>query len=66
MLSKASLFFFLLLTSSVAADSQESPTPEAFTTARSVRITFLPPPLDGRSPRIYDAKGNSSGAPARG
>ncbi|MEY2489108.1 MAG: FlgD Ig-like domain [Verrucomicrobiota bacterium] len=58
MLSKASLYFFLLLTSSVAAYSQESPTPGPSPTARSVRITFLPPPLDGTiSLGIYDAKG---------
>ena len=64
MLSKTSLplFFVLLLTSAVAAHGQESPTPEPDATpsppARSVRISFLPPPLDGTiSLGIYDAKG---------
>ncbi len=52
----------LLLTLAFAARGQESsPTPEPTATpppARSVRISFLPPPLDGTiSLGVYDAKG---------
>src|SRR5437016_2881649 len=60
MLSKAFLrfFFFLLLTFAVVARGQESSTPAASPSKRSVRISFLPPPLDGTiSLGIYDAKG---------
>ena len=62
MLSKASLplFFVLLLTSVLAVHGQESPTPEPTSSppARNVRVSFLPPPLDGTiSLGIYDAKG---------
>ena len=62
MLTKASLppFFVLLLTSVVAVHGQESPTPEPTSSppARSARVSFLPPPLDGTiSLGIYDAKG---------
>lgn len=44
----------------VTATAQESPAPEPAATpaARSVRVSFLPPPLDGTiSLGIYDAKG---------
>src|SRR5437016_13798045 len=60
MLSKAFLrfFFFLLLTFAVVARGQESSTPAASPSKRSVRISFLPPPLDGTiSLGVYDAKG---------
>ena len=54
------LLCFLLLTLALTARGQESPTPEPTSTppTRSVRISFLPPPLDGTiSLGIYDAKG---------
>lgn len=62
MLSKASLRLLsvLLLSFAVTARGQETPAPEPkpSETARSVRISFLPPPLDGTiSLGIYDAKG---------
>ena len=50
----------VLLSLAFTALGQESPTPEPSATPpmRSVRITFLPPPLDGTiSLGIYDAKG---------
>lgn len=50
----------LLLVLALPARGQESPAPEPTSTPppRSVRITFLPPPLDGTiSLGIYDAKG---------
>jgi hypothetical protein len=50
----------LLLSFALTASGQESPTPEPSSTppARSVRITFLPPPLEGTiSLGVYDAKG---------
>jgi len=50
----------LLLNLALTASGQESPTPEPTTTppTRSVRLSFLPPPLDGTiSLGIYDAKG---------
>jgi len=61
--SRATLFrllCFLLLTLSLSARGQESPTPEPTPTppTRSVRISFLPPPLDGTiSLGIYGANG---------
>jgi hypothetical protein len=56
------LFSVLLLSFAVAAHGQESPTPGPTPSppapARSVRISFLPPPLDGTiSLGIYDTKG---------
>jgi hypothetical protein len=54
------LLLFLLLSSTLTARGQESSTPGPTPTppARSVRISFLPPPLDGTiSLGIYDAKG---------
>ena len=54
------LICFVFLTMSLTARSQESPTPGPTPAppARSVRISFLPPPLDGTiSLGIYDAKG---------
>ena len=54
------LICLVLLTMSLTARGQESPTPEPTPPppARSVRISFLPPPLDGTiSLGIYDAKG---------
>jgi hypothetical protein len=54
------LICLLLLTMSLSSRAQESPTPEPTSTppTRSVRISFLPPPLDGTiSLGIYDAKG---------
>jgi len=54
------LFLVLLLGFTLMARGQESPTPEPkpSPTARSVRVSFLPPPLDGTiSLGIYDAKG---------
>jgi hypothetical protein len=54
------LLCFSLLTLPLAALGQESPTPEptAPPSMRSVRVSFLPPPLDGTiSLGIYDAKG---------
>jgi hypothetical protein len=55
-----SLFLVLLLGFMLPARGEESPTPEAKASPseRSVRISFLPPPLDGTiSLGIYDAKG---------
>jgi len=49
-----------LLGMTVAAQAQESPAPEPTSTpaARNIRISFLPPPLDGTiSLGVYDAKG---------
>jgi hypothetical protein len=62
MLSKALLPLpcVLLLNLAFTAVGQESPTPEPSSTppTRSVRITFLPPPLEGTiSLGVYDAKG---------
>ena len=62
MLSKAPLrfFSFLLLGFAVTGRGQESPTPEPTSASptRTVRISFLPPPLDGTiSLGIFDAKG---------
>jgi hypothetical protein len=54
------LFLVLLLGFALVARGQESPTPEPATAppTRSVRISFLPPPLDGTiSLGVYDAKG---------
>ena len=54
------LFFFLLLGFTLRAQGQESvePKPTSSPAERSVRISFLPPPLDGTiSLGIYDAKG---------
>lgn len=54
------LFLVLLLGFTVTAGGQQSPTPEPkpSPSERSVRISFLPPPLDGTiSLGIYDAKG---------
>lgn len=54
------LIGFLFLALSLSARGQDSPTPEPVSTppARSVRVSFLPPPLDGTiSLGIYDAKG---------
>jgi hypothetical protein len=58
--AKWTLLGLLVLTS--AAHSQDSPTPAPAATpspaARNVRISFVPPPLDGTiSLGIYDAKG---------
>jgi hypothetical protein len=40
------------------AAAQESPSPTATATPRSIRISFVPPPLDGTiSLGVYDAKG---------
>jgi hypothetical protein len=40
------------------AAAQESPSPTASATPRSIRISFVPPPLDGTiSLGVYDAKG---------
>jgi hypothetical protein len=53
----ASVFLLCLTT---VAQAQETPTPEPTSTpaARSIRVSFLPPPLDGTiSLGIYDAKG---------
>jgi hypothetical protein len=62
MLSRACLTLaaVLLLSLAITAVAQESPTPPAkpSPTDRSVRISFLPPPLDGTiSLGIYDSKG---------
>src|SRR6266404_8714275 len=60
MLSKAflRLFSVLLLSLAVGARGQEAMTPTPSPSKRSVRISFLPPPLDGTiSLGIYDAKG---------
>src|SRR4051812_14237422 len=62
MLRKTSLSFWMiaLWCSSGLVNGQDSPTPEPTATpkARSVRISFLPPPLDGTiSLGIYDLKG---------
>jgi len=62
MLSKAFLRLpcVLLVSLALTALGQESPTPEPTATppVRSVRISFLPPPLDGTiSLGIYDGKG---------
>src|SRR3984893_19373265 len=62
MLSKAFVLFssVLLLSFAITAPGQESPTPEPkpSPSERSVRISFLPPPLDGTiSLGVYDAKG---------
>jgi hypothetical protein len=61
MLSKTflRLLCVLLLNLAFAAWGQESPTPTATPPpTRSVRISFLPPPLDGTiSLGVYDAKG---------
>jgi hypothetical protein len=55
------LICFLVLTLTLSARGQDSPTSEAVATpppTRSVRVSFLPPPLDGTiSLGIYDAKG---------
>ncbi len=54
------LICFLFLALSLSARGQDSPTPAAVSAPprRSVRVTFLPPPLDGTiSLGIYDAKG---------
>jgi hypothetical protein len=54
------LICLVLLTMSLVARGQESPTPGPIpvSPARSVRVSFLPPPLDGTiSLGIYDAKG---------
>jgi hypothetical protein len=56
------LLCLLLLTVSLTARGQESPTPAGGASPtpaeRTVRISFLPPPLDGTiSLGIYDAKG---------
>jgi hypothetical protein len=56
----ASLLAVSLLGMTGAARAQESPTPEPATTPapRNIRISFLPPPLDGTiSLGVYDAKG---------
>src|SRR5436190_15623175 len=60
MLSKAflRLFSVLLLSLAVVTRGQESSTPTPSPSKRTVRISFLPPPLDGTiSLGIYDAKG---------
>ena len=62
MLRKTALHLLriLLLGFAVTVRGQESPTPEPAppAPARSIRISFLPPPLDGTiSLGIYDAKG---------
>jgi hypothetical protein len=54
------LFLVLLLGFTLTARGQESvePKPTSSPTERSVRVSFLPPPLDGTiSLGIYDAKG---------
>ncbi|HWM23816.1 MAG TPA: hypothetical protein VNP98_03255 [Chthoniobacterales bacterium] len=54
------LLLVLLLGMTIAARAQESPTPEPTSAppTRNIRISFLPPPLDGTiSLGIYDAKG---------
>lgn len=54
----ACLTAVLLLGVVVSAPGQESVTPTPSPIRRSVRISFLPPPLDGRiSLGVYDAKG---------
>ena len=59
MLNKAPLLLSLVwLISVVATQGQETPTPTPAAPARNVRISFLPPPLDGPiSLGVYDAKG---------
>ena len=60
MLSKAflRLFSVFLLSLAVVTRGQESSTPTPSPSKRTVRISFLPPPLDGTiSLGIYDAKG---------
>ncbi|PZR72915.1 MAG: hypothetical protein DLM73_11995, partial [Chthoniobacterales bacterium] len=58
-IGRTSLGLLMLVGFTVAARGQESPSPEpASTPARSVRVSFVPPPLDGTiSLGIYDAKG---------
>ncbi len=52
------LFSVLLIGIVVSAQGQEAVTPTASPKKRSVRISFLPPPLDGQiSLGIYDNKG---------
>ena len=56
----ARLLGAFLLALAFSGRAQDSPTPEATSTPapRSVRVSFLPPPLDGTiSLGIYDAKG---------
>ena len=61
---KRTLFGMLLMLSVASVtNSQESPTPTATAApspaARSIRVSFVPPPLDGTiSLGVYDAKGN--------
>lgn len=60
MLSRAffRLSSVLLLSVALTARAQESVTPAPSPSERSVRISFLPPPLDGTfSLGVYDAKG---------
>jgi hypothetical protein len=59
-MTRLHLFSALLLSCAITTRGQESSTeePKPSPTARSVRISFLPPPLDGTiSLGIYDAKG---------
>jgi len=47
-----------LLCSSLCAQESPTPTPSASPPARNIRISFVPPPLDGTiSLGVYDAKG---------
>jgi hypothetical protein len=58
--ARVGLLCLLLFLLSLSVRGQDSPTPQAISTppARSVRVSFLPPPLDGTiSLGIYDAKG---------
>jgi hypothetical protein len=48
----------IALTAHLAGQEAPSPTPTATATARSIRISFVPPPLDGTiSLGVYDANG---------
>jgi hypothetical protein len=62
MKKKTSLAIFVLLGVIFAATAQESPTPSATATptpGRSVRISFVPPPMQGTiSLGVYDADAN--------
>jgi hypothetical protein len=57
-MTKGTALTLLIATALASANAQESPSPSPTPAPRSIRVSFVPPPLDGTiSLGVYDAKG---------
>jgi hypothetical protein len=57
-MTKGTALALLIATALASANAQESPSPSPTPAPRSIRVSFVPPPLDGTiSLGVYDAKG---------